>query len=354
MSKYLDPKADVVFKKIFGDHPHLLMSFLNAVLPLAPNCPIVELSYLPNEQVPAIPEFKRTIADVKCKDALGRAFIVEMQMNWSDSFKQRLLFGASQAFVKQLEKGEEYLFLQPVYGLGLVAEIYEKTTPEWYHHYQLVKKGDLESNNIIEYLQLIFIELPKFPVHSPDEKKLRLLWLRFLREIDEKTKTVSKELLEVPEIAQAVQLSEESAYTPSELQLYESYWDSVSREKTLMLDKYIEGKAEGRAEERIKAEKEKEELQAKAEREKRELQAKAEKEKTELQAKAEKEKTELQAKAEREKTELQAKAEREKIELQAKAERTIKEMAGQLLRQGVPISVIELITKLSKEEIESL
>ena len=248
MSKYLDPKADVVFKKIFGDHPHLLISFLNAVLPLPPDSLIVQLSYLPSEQVPILPGFKRTIADVKCKDATGRIFIVEMQINWSDSFKQRLLFGASQAFVKQLKKGEEFNLLQPVYGLGIVAEIYEKTSSEWYHHYQFVKKSNLDTSDIIEHLQLIFIELPKFPIRSSDEKKLRLLWLRFLREIGEKTKTVSKELLNVPEIAQAVKLSEESAYTPEELQMYDSYWDAVSREKTLMLDKYIEGIAKGRVE----------------------------------------------------------------------------------------------------------
>ena len=146
MSRYLDPKADVVFKKIFGDHPKLLISFLNALLPLPTNSPIVSLTYLQNEQVPVIPEFKRTIADVKCTDAQGRVFIVEMQMNWTDHFKQRLLFGTSQAFVKQLEKGKEYKFLQPVYGLGIVAEIYEKTTSEWYHHYQLVKKSDAENS----------------------------------------------------------------------------------------------------------------------------------------------------------------------------------------------------------------
>ena len=245
MSRYLDPKADVVFKKIFGDHPKLLISFLNALLPLSPNSPIVTLTYLQNEQVPVIPEFKRTIADVKCTDAQGRVFIVEMQMNWTDHFKQRLLFGTSQAFVKQLEKGEEYKFLQPVYGLGIVAEIYEKTTSDWYHHYQLVKKGDAGHSDLIEHLQLVFIELPKFPIQSSQEKQLRLLWLRFLREIDEKTTTVSTDLLEVPEIAQAVELAEESAYTPGELTLYESYWDQVSREKTLIMDKYAEGLAEG-------------------------------------------------------------------------------------------------------------
>ena len=248
MSRYLDPKADVVFKKIFGDHPKILISFLNALLPIPNDSPIVSLSYLQNEQVPVIPEFKRTIADVKCTDAQGRVFIVEMQMNWTDQFKQRLLFGTSQAFVKQLDKGEEYKFLQPVYGLGLVAEIYEKTTPDWYHHYQLVKKGDHEHSDVIDYLQLIFIELPKFPAQSLDEKKLRLLWLRFLREVDEKTRTVSHDLLEVEEIAQAVALAEESAYTPRELDLYDSYWDQVSREKTLISGKYAEGKAEGIAE----------------------------------------------------------------------------------------------------------
>jgi predicted transposase/invertase (TIGR01784 family) len=245
MSRYLDPKADVVFKKIFGEHPRLLISFLNALLPLPANGQIISLNYLQNEQVPVIPEFKRTIADVKCTDAQGRIFIVEMQMNWTDHFKQRLLFGTSQAFVKQLERGEEYKFLQPVYGLGIVAEIYEKTTSDWYHHYQLVKKGDASHSDLIEHLQLIFIELPKFPVQSSVEKKLRLLWLRFLREIDEKTTAVSQDLLEVPEIAQAIEFAEESAYTPSELHLYESYWDQVSREKTLIMDKYAEGFAEG-------------------------------------------------------------------------------------------------------------
>ena len=248
MSRYLDPKADVVFKKIFGEHPKLLISFLNALLPLPATRPIVTLTYLQNEQVPVIPEFKRTIADVKCTDSEGRVFIVEMQMNWTDHFKQRLLFGTSQAFVKQLNNGEEYRFLEPVYGLGLVAEIYEKTTSDWYHHYQLVKKGDVHQSDVIEHLQLIFIELPKFPVRSSEEKKLRLLWLRFLREIDEKTTSVSKDLLDVPEIAEAVALAEESAYTPGELNLYESYWDQVRREKTLIMDKYAEGKAEGKAE----------------------------------------------------------------------------------------------------------
>ena len=29
MSKYLDPKADLTFKKVFGEHRDLVVSFLN-------------------------------------------------------------------------------------------------------------------------------------------------------------------------------------------------------------------------------------------------------------------------------------------------------------------------------------
>jgi predicted transposase/invertase (TIGR01784 family) len=246
MPKYLDPKADVVFKRVFGLHPPLLKSFLNAVLPLSPDRQIVELVYLPSEQVPVIPALKRTIADVKCKDKLGRTFIVEMQIQWTEGFKQRLLFQSGQAFVRQLEKGGDYEYLQPVYGLGIIASVFDKENPEWYHHYQVVKAEN--PLDIIEHLQLIFIELPKFPVHSPDEKKLRLLWLRFLREINEKTDTVDPELLDIPEISEALELAEQAAYSIGELQAYDDYWDQVSREKTLLSAKYREGKAEGKAE----------------------------------------------------------------------------------------------------------
>jgi predicted transposase/invertase (TIGR01784 family) len=120
MSRYLDPKTDIVFKKIFGQHPHLLKSFLTAVLPLPENGLIDSLEYLPSEQVPQIPSFKYTIVDVRCTDQQGRTFIVEMQIQWTTSFKQRMLFNASKAYVNQLEKGEHYHLLRPVYGLALI------------------------------------------------------------------------------------------------------------------------------------------------------------------------------------------------------------------------------------------
>ena len=53
--RYLDPKADLTFKKIFGEHKDLLMSLLNALLPLEKDRQVESLEYLPAELVPDLP-----------------------------------------------------------------------------------------------------------------------------------------------------------------------------------------------------------------------------------------------------------------------------------------------------------
>jgi predicted transposase/invertase (TIGR01784 family) len=243
MSRYLDPKADIVFKKIFGLHPALLISFLNAVLPLPPDGLIASLEYLPSEQVPTIPTFKSTIADVKCQDQQGRIFVVEMQIQWTLGFMQRMLFGTSTAYVRQLEKGEDYHLLHPVYGLGLIASIFDRETPEWYHHYQLVNIQN--QNKIIDDLQLVFIELPKFKANSRRDKKLQVLWLQFMSELDNRTQEVPNSWMQVPEINKAVGLSEETGYSKGELAAYDKYWDAVRTEKTMIIGALKEGEEIG-------------------------------------------------------------------------------------------------------------
>jgi predicted transposase/invertase (TIGR01784 family) len=243
MSRYLNPRSDIVFKKIFGEHPHLLVSFLNALLPLPADALIESLEYLPAEQIPAIPILKRTIVDVKCTDQQGQFFIVEMQLEWASSFMQRMLFGASQAYVRQLNKGEDYKYLKPVYGLGLLGENFDWESPDFYHYYKIVNVE--KPIRELKGLQFVFIELPKFKPSSGDERKLRGLWLRFLSEINEDTRVVDPELLEVPEIREAIELSEQAAYNKAELSAYDSYWDAVSTEKTLLSERFRAGEAKG-------------------------------------------------------------------------------------------------------------
>lgn len=246
MERYLDPKADLTFKKIFGTHPDLLMSLLNALLPLKEGQLIESVEYLPGELYPVSPLLKNTIVDVRCKDNRGRQFVVEMQMEWTTAFKQRVLFNASKAYVTQIGNGQNYKLLQPVYSLNFVNAVFEPDVPDFRHDYGIVH--DKYSDKTIEGLHLTFLELPKFRPDTMTEKRMAVLWLRFLTEIDNKTQKVPRELEDNPEIHKALTQVRESAFTASELYSYDKFWDAISSQVTLQDGRYEEGLAEGREE----------------------------------------------------------------------------------------------------------
>lgn len=253
--RYLDPKADLTFKKVFGEHKDLLISLLNALLPLSGDEQVESVEYLPAELVPDLPMGKNSIVDVRCKDLSGRQFIVEMQMIWTPAFQQRVLFNASKAFVRQLRRNRKYELLQPVYSLNLVNETFMNDYPdEFIHNYNIVH--ELHSDKIIEGLHLTFVELPKFMPQTIAERKMAVLWLRFLTEINEETTVVPDELLQNPETSKALKEVEESAYTEHEMDAYEDFWDKLGAERLLLVDSNSISRKEGRKEGREEGRKE--------------------------------------------------------------------------------------------------
>ena len=269
MAKYLDPKADLTFKKIFGEHKHLVISLLNALLPLKDDERVESIEYWPAEKIPDRTEAEKySIVDVCCKDNKKREFIVEMQMTWTESFKKRVLLNASKAYVAQTEKGMNYAGLQPVYALNFVNAKFLEDVDDYYHYYHLVH--DKYTDRVIDGLHLVFVELPKFFASKAaeaerkpttfSEKKMQVLWLRFLTEINEKTKEVPAELLENAEVNEALEIVEIAAFSDEEMRAYDKFWDNISKQRT------YEEEIKQKAEERIKeAEAKVEQAQAKVE-----------------------------------------------------------------------------------------
>jgi len=255
MANYLDPRNDLTFKRVFGEHKHLCMSLINSMLPLEK--PIVSLEYLTGELIPERPTILRnTIVDVRCTDGDGRQFLVEMQMYWSEFFRSRVLLNASKAYIGQLGKGEDFKLLQPVYALSFVNETFEKSPEmkdEYYHYYRIVNIKDTEKQ--IEGLEFLFIELPKFKPLNRAEKKLHELWLRFLTEINERTREVPEELLENELTREAVGYMEMGAYTWEQLDAYDQRKIDAWTEHALFQDaiRKIEAKIEARVEARGRA-----------------------------------------------------------------------------------------------------
>jgi len=105
-----------------------------------------------------------------------------------------------------------------------------------------------DSNKVLKGLEFVFVEIPKFQASNYNEKRLQVLWLRYLSEIKNETEIISPDLFEVQEIREAIDLLQESAYTKSELAAYDKYWDSISVERSLLAGSFTEGKNEGKNE----------------------------------------------------------------------------------------------------------
>ena len=132
---------------------------------------------------------------------------------------------------------------------------------EFYHDYAILNVDHPECS--LDYLRFVFVELPKFQPRNILEKKMAVLWLRFLTEINEDTETAPAELLENAEISKALSIVEKSAMTEGQLYAYERFWDEVNMAHVLKESSYKEGMekgmAEGRAEATAKAMQEKSE-----------------------------------------------------------------------------------------------
>ena len=242
----MDPKADLTFKLVFGEHPDLVMSLLNALLPLDEDGQIISVEYWPSELVPENPGKKDSVVDVRCTDQRGRQFIVEMQLYWNEFFQQRVLLNASKAVVRQLDKGMNYKLIQPVYCLNLVNDIgFESDPDEFYHDYAIVNVE--HSDRIIEGLRFVYVELPKFKPKTIAEKKMAVLWLRFLTEINLTTENAPAELLENELTKKALSIVERSAMSEAQLNSYEKYWINLTDEEGIALARYNRGVKDGMA-----------------------------------------------------------------------------------------------------------
>ena len=183
---------------------------------------------------------------------MGRSFIVEMQSYWNRFFFSRTIFNAASMYTKQLAKGNPFDRLKEVYALALVNDkVFNYDDDDGYmQEFYITNKKHPE--DIRRDLSLIFIELVKYKPKDRGSRAIKELWLRFLTEINEQTQKVDDVLLENPEISQALQILEASAYSDADIFAYndalleiKTQYNGMKKERE---DGYADGKEDGRAE----------------------------------------------------------------------------------------------------------
>src|SRR5512140_1323299 len=118
---FADPKIGFAFKRIFGsdEHKDVLVGFLNHMLDLDERRRITSVELLPPEQRPPVAELKLSIVDVKCTDARGVTYVVEMQVLQVEGFEKRVVYNVAKAYVNQIARGHGYPSLKDVVGITI-------------------------------------------------------------------------------------------------------------------------------------------------------------------------------------------------------------------------------------------
>jgi len=249
--EYFDPKTDVVFKKIFGEHKNLTISLLNAVLQFDGDDKIKDVEYLTSELIPPNDGRRHSVVDVRCKAGDDDYFIVEMQMYWSSDFLRRVQYNSAKLYATLYKSGVRHYKRKRVYSVNILNDVYLKKAKSNYHRYTMSEIG-VENPHTIPGIEIVCIELPKFKPQDKAQGKMLELWQKFLTSINARTdeESISDELFENDETKEALDLCRH--LTEEERRLYDSFWDleslNLDRENTVKEIARTEGRAEGRAE----------------------------------------------------------------------------------------------------------
>ena len=126
--KYLDPKADLTFKKIFGNHPDRLKNLLNTLQSLNENELIQQQQYLPTTEELEISGFSD--AELRAYDKFWDSVSVERTLI-DDSYQKGKEKGKEEGIAEGMEKGMNQKALEiakNMLAMGLSAEQVAKAT----------------------------------------------------------------------------------------------------------------------------------------------------------------------------------------------------------------------------------
>ena len=166
LSKFLDPKNDIAFKRVFGseNHKDILIHFINDILELKDSEQIESVEFLSPIQDPEIAYKKQSIIDVLCRDKNGVQIIVEMQVAPTKGFEKRAQYYAAKAYSRQLNSGSgedgRYEHLKEVIFIAIANCTIFKDKAEYKSDHVILDKNSYEHD--LQDFSFTFIELPKF------------------------------------------------------------------------------------------------------------------------------------------------------------------------------------------------
>ncbi|GFN46393.1 MULTISPECIES: Rpn family recombination-promoting nuclease/putative transposase [Candidatus Regiella] len=247
LSKYLDPKNDVAFRKIFGTEKNkdILMHFLNDILGFSGSKQITSVTFLSTIQDPDIAAKKQSIVDVLCQDDEGVRYIIEMQVAKTKGFEKRAQYYAAKAYSQQANRGDEYQNLKEIIFIAIAdCTLFPEKTQ--YKSDHIILDRDSGEHDLKDF-SFTFIELPKFKKSNPkDLESITEKWCYFFKYAAETGPECLKHVIGKDTIIEdAYEQLDRFYWTESELMNYERELKRVRDEAAILAQKIDDATEKG-------------------------------------------------------------------------------------------------------------
>lgn len=226
----LNPKIDLVFKKIFGteQNKNVLKSLINSVLPKDEQIVEITIKNPYNEQ-----DFvgdKLSVVDIKATDEIGRWYDIEIQVKEQKFYGKRAIFYLSEIYSNQLSESDSYDKLRKTIIISLLDFNYFTNDKRYFRR---CCYKDFETDEFypeLNFADLYFVELKKFDNDLKNIKTTLDRWITFLNKATEYDRDTIPNELQEPEILQAFDTIETMSLNAKEREYYEA-------EKKVMRDR---------------------------------------------------------------------------------------------------------------------
>lgn len=222
LSKYLDPKNDIAFKKIFGTEKNkdILIHFLNDILNFSQENQIEDIQFLSPVQNPDIAAKKQSIVDVLCTDKQGIKYIIEMQVARYKGFEKRAQYYAARVYGSQANSGDKYYNLKEIIFIAIAnCEIFPNKADYKSDHVILDRKTH---EHDLKDFYFTFIELPKFHKRKEELVTIEDKWCYFFKHAHETTEQDLQKIVGTDEVIRRAYAELDKFYwTEQELLVYE-------------------------------------------------------------------------------------------------------------------------------------
>jgi predicted transposase/invertase (TIGR01784 family) len=245
LSKFLDPKNDAAFHRIFGTERNkdILIHFLNDMVALPGGGRVQEVVFLKTAQEPEIAALKTSIVDVLCKDQYGNRYIIEMQVAKERDFEKRAQYYVSKAYAGQLKPGQQYHELKKVIFIAITDFVLFPEKKAFKSNHVLLDE-ETHEYNLRDFLYT-FLELPKMVKESHELTTMVEKWAYFFRYAPESCSGLDLLIQGCEIMERAVHELERYNWSPEEMASYDEL-EKAQRDHTATLEqKLLEGEAIG-------------------------------------------------------------------------------------------------------------